>query len=328
MKDFVKCLLVLMLVVWGAELKGAEQSESDTAKEEVKVTAAPVLVEAPEEKDPDRVLVTLNGITLKGWEVDTMLANRAGRDQLSAIDLWIDIQLKAAEARRRGLDKSRESQFILKLFQDNYLSGTILTQHLEKDIPEVTEEQARAKYAEDIKRYQRPMQATVQRITVMERDKANKILEEARKEGADFAKLISTYSQNKDKKKNQLKKATYEKLKGEFGKEAADAVKAAKKGEVLGPFVGLKGFEVVKVDDLTAAETFPFERVKDGILRQLNNEAQTKQRDNFLNELKAQSKIEESAEVTELRAKPKQAAPGPGAKPARRPPPGRSGRSR
>ena len=251
-------------------------------------------------EDKSRVLAALNGKALTAGEVEVMVEHRVAPDKIKAVERWIEIELKAAEARRRGLDQRADSEFILQLFADNYLANRILDQDIAEKIPEVTEEEARKYHEDNLERYQKPMRAEVQHINVLERDAAQKIAEEARQGEAKFDELVERYAQGPDKsKKGLLPEMTYEALKVRLGQEVADAVKSAKDEEVLGPLAGLKGFEVVKIQSITPVETMEFDKVKENIKRMLKAQKTGEVIRNTVAELKARAEIVKSQEVLE-----------------------------
>ncbi len=262
-------------------------------------------------KDPERTIITLGDNALKGWQVDAMIAAGAGRDVISAAELWLDIQAKTAEAEKRGVDKKRENAFILDLYRKNFL-GNLLNKVLADEAPKMTEEQAKAKYDTEIEKHKVPFNVTYQHITLNKRDQAEKALEEAKKPDVDFAKLVEKYSSQKDPRKGRPGRANYEQLQRTLGEKAAEAVKAAKANDVLGPFMGLKGFEVVKVVTVTQAHTRKFDDVKASIISQSDREAQGKFQKKIIDELKNKLKPEKSQELLDLeKAAVKQKAPEP-----------------
>jgi len=240
--------------------------------------------------------------------------------------MWMDIQINAAEARRRGMDKTPQGQFILQLFQDSFLAR-MLTEQLATEMPQATEQQAREKYQQDIETYKRPFSANVQHIRVMKRDLARRIIAEARRPDAKFEQIYQRYSEDKDKRKGLLSRASYEMLSSVLGSEAADAVKGLEKTvsasnpEILGPFTGNKGFEIVKVSSVTQAHTQNFDSAKERILMQLNNQIKQDFMQNTLNQLRENAEITKSREFILWQENKPDKPTGARTPPARRAPP-------
>ena len=294
MNRFYKYVVVLVLVLMVGQCRVFAVDKSVvTASKEKKATVA-------EKKDPDRVLVTVNGVSLKGWQADAMMKYGASRSLLKGIELWVDIQAKTAEARRRQLDKGRDAQFILSLYKEYYLSGRLLINELDKEIPQPTEELARKKYDDNIDRYNRPFKATVRHITFQKRTQAQEVADEAKEKDADFEKLYEKYTKQQDDSKDMLDKMTVEKLKEKLGEESAAAVQNAKRDDVLGPFVGVRGFEVIKVTSVSPAYFIEFDKAKIGILGQMTRQMKTDMRKKAFDEIKAKAEIVKSQEIIEL----------------------------
>jgi len=309
MNRFYKYVIVLVLVLMVGQCRVfAVDKPVVTTSKDKKTTVA-------EKKDPDRVLVTVNGVSLKGWQADAMIKYGASRSLPKAIELWVDIQAKVAEAQRRKLDKGRDAQFILNLYKEYFLSGRLLANELEKEIPKPTEEQARKKYEENIDRYNQPLKATVRHITFQKRSQAQEVAEEAKKRDADFQKLYEKYTKQQDKSKGLLKNMSVEKLKAKLGEEAAAAIRNAKKDDVLGPFIGVKGFEIIKVTSIKPPYKVEFKKAKPGLLAQMTRQMKTDMQKKAIEEIKAKAEIVKSQEIIELEKqaeKAKSAPKGPG----------------
>jgi len=294
MNRFYKYVVVLVLVLMVGQCRVfAVDKAVVTASNEKKATVA-------EKKGGDRVLVTVDGVSLKGWQVDAMMKYGASRKFLDAINLWVDIQAKLAEARRRQLDKGRDAQFILDLYKDYYLSGRLLVNELNKEIPRPTEEQARKKYEENIDRYNRPFKTTVRHITFQKRSQAQKVANEAKEKDADFEKLYEKYTKQQNESKGLIENMSVEKLKAKLGEECAAAVQNAKRDDVLGPLVGVQGFEVIKVTSINPAYFIEFDKAKPGILGQMTRQMKTDTQKKNFDEIKAKAEVVKSEEMIEL----------------------------
>ena len=86
MKRFIT-LVVLLTILLSNSIFAQDNSQPQPA-------AAPA-----ETNDQDRTILSVDGKQLQAWQIDTMLKMRAGRDNLSAADMWLDMQTKANENR-------------------------------------------------------------------------------------------------------------------------------------------------------------------------------------------------------------------------------------
>jgi len=333
---FVLLFLVMCQAVFSQDASPADiptDTPTDTPVDTPADDASPTVEDAaasadqsPKPQGKDRTILTVDGKDLKAWQIDAMLKHRAARDQYSAAQMWMDIQINAAEARRRGLDKTPQGQFILQLFQDSFLAR-MFTEQLSLETPQATEQQAREKYQQDIETYKRPFSANVQHIRVTKRDLARRIIVEAHKPDAKFEQLYQRYSEDKDKRKGLLSRASYEMLSSVLGPEAADAVKGLEKTvsasnpEIMGPFTGNKGFEIVKVNSVTQPHTQNYDSVKERILMQLNNQIKQEFSQTILNQLRENAEITRSQEFRLWQENKPDKPTGARTPPARRAPP-------
>jgi len=269
-----------------------------------------------QEKDKNRVMITVNGETLTAAQIDLLLKHRLGRDEASAVEAWTDIKLKSAEARSRGIDKTEEAKFILSLYTEHYM-GRMLDEHLVSQAAEMTDKEAREYYDKHITTYQTPMRVRALHITVKDKELAQKVAKEAQQEGVKFEDLVQKYSEaeDKDKKKGKTPNMIYKMWKDLYGQEVADAVAKAKKGDLLGPVAGANGFEIIKVLSKRELETTPFAEAKDRIIRRIQRKAGEDNRKKVLEDLKANAKIEKTAELIELEKKAEERRMRPGGDP-------------
>ncbi|MCK5269662.1 MAG: peptidyl-prolyl cis-trans isomerase, partial [Sedimentisphaerales bacterium] len=139
--------------------------------------------------------------------------------------------------------------------------------------------------------------------------------DEAKKKDADFQKLYEKYTKQQDKSKGLLKNMSVEKLKAKLGEEATTAVQNAKKDDVLGPFIGVKGFEIIKVTSIKPPYIVEFNKARPGILAQMTRQMKTDMQKKAVEEIKAKAEIVKSEEIIDLEKqaeKAKSAPKGPG----------------
>lgn len=285
--------------------------------QEVEVVTEPVAgeeeVAAVEPIDPDSladdtVLLTLNGEDFYVWQARAMVANHAAPTLNGAANLWVEIQLKTAEARARGLADDEATQFILALYQDYFLSGSILNEALGAEIADPTDAEVEAYYTANIARYERAMNAMIQHITIRDggRPLAERVVEMANAADADFNTLVAAYSQSDDKARQGQMRGGMQMFQQQLGETAATAIAESSAGAVLGPFVGPRGFEVVKVSAVTPATVLSLEDVRANIEQELRMTAQRAAYEAMMERLNAAATIEKSAELEALEAMPPQ----------------------
>jgi hypothetical protein len=140
------------------------------------------------------------------------------------------------------------------------------------------------------------------------RKKAAELAAEAKKPGVDFSELA--------KKSSSGPSAGRGGYLGFFPasrmvKPFADAAFAMKKGEVSDPVRTQFGFHVIKVTDLRAARTIPFEEVKDKIIEQLEGQRMRDGMLKFVEEGRKEAKVELLEDNIKVNPAAAQATPSP-----------------
>lgn len=292
---------VVLVIVFAVTLvHGVEQAPVPA---ENQTAPAPAL-------DPDKVLVTVNGQSLYVWQAEAMVKQRAASDLVGAASFWTNIQVKAVEARKRGIEEKRESIFILNLYRDHYLTQ-MLDQQVAESVPPVSDEEAQKYYQENLKKYERPLRAEVQHILLKDKAKAEDVVDKARAEGANFDALIEEFSQAADKSRKGRVVGEIQRLQRELGSDVANSIASAKANDILGPVQGAKGFEIIKVNSITPAKPVAFEEVKTSIVQQLQSQNKSKAVESLTVELDGKATVEKSEELKALEEKAKTAPPAP-----------------
>ena len=319
-------LLSVSLSLAGCSSTTTQPTDPSGSVKEKQTASPKVNANTPDEKKPDRVLVTVNGVSLTYEQAQILIDYRVPgvRNIATAAQRWTDIQLKKQEALRRGLDKIDRHAFIVQIYADNYLGFRILHDEIRKSVTAANEADARQIYQQQIKNYQRPATFDIQHITMADKTEAENAADDAKKQNADFNELVRQHSQARDKNSlGRLMRRPQENIQRMFGAKVADAVKNAKPGDILGPLPGLKDFEIIKVISAAPAETIAFEKVKDRIMQKMNMDVQRQAITKLLDDLKAKAKIEKSPELLELEKKAAETAtptpgrPNIGSRPAR-----------
>lgn len=249
-----------------------------------------------------RVLAAVNGEELRGWQAQAMIAHGAATDNVSAVERWTDIKIKAQEARRRGLDQDQANAYIMELFADGYLANRILVMNMEKELGPLSDDILQAEYDKNLSRFQRPMTVNLQHITLKDEAAAQQVADLAREAGADFAGLVAEHSSAADKnRKGMLYRAAQSQIQQQLGPDVAAAINAdLEENTVIGPLQGKEGFEVVKVLAVTPGQTTTFEQVKPVLERQLKQERVRTAQEELVKQLQNQAQITKSDEIIAL----------------------------
>ncbi len=200
-------------------------------------------------------LITVDKTELKLWQATMLKDIRLADNVYNSVLQWLDIHLLAQEAKKRNLEILAVDDFYLTFTREQFLSLELLKQ-IQKDIPEFTDEQAKAWY-EDSLQYRQPYLADVQHIRIQNQKKAEEVAAMARKPGADFSELVRTHSETSegDKRANgfvsnkDITQVTN--FLGRYlGEQASRAIENAKPGDILGPIPCTMDYEIIKVIDV------------------------------------------------------------------------------
>jgi len=259
----------------------------------------------------DDVVISVNGKELKKWQLDVLMEHKPGMNCENAADNWVDIQLRAEDARRRGLDKGRNSEFLIQLHKD-FCLGLLLGKAVVDEVPDITEEEARAQYDRDIKQYDHPFKVTLQHITIKDQQQAKTAADEARAPGAVFDDICKKYSETKQQQKEgRISNATHERLLSQLGPEMTQAIEgfdkklldgenADKAARIIGPLPNKDGFELVRVISITEAYTISFTKAKEQIMQRLKSEKQGIYKKGIMDKLQADAKVVKTEALSKL----------------------------
>jgi len=201
------------------------------------------------------------------------------------IDDLVRIQLLANEAVAKGKDKDKDIVQAIALGRLNVLMQSTLTDYLKDKQP--TEAEVRAYYEQWIKEAPRT-QYHVRMIGVQTQPYAEDIVNELRK-GADFVAIAKREASGQAAKQaaSQGGWVTLESLTPAL----ANAISALKIGQYTTDPVQLTdGWGIIRLEETRAAEKPEFDRVRQGLARELV----TRKVDALVDELKKTAKIERS----------------------------------
>jgi len=283
---------------------GSKSAPKQPGKTASPAAAAPAAVESKDPNDPDRILVTVDGIPLRAWQAQAIVDFHKQGDVPAAAVMWANVQKRLAEAKRRDLMQKREYAFMADLNKEYYIADELLSRDfLEQEVATVTEQEASFYYTENLNQFmERVTDANIQHIAVQATVLGEQIAQKA-KLGEDFNQLVQQYSKANDKDKNGLiENADYNTLGRILGRQVADALNKAKPGDIIGPIRGdrRKGFfEVIKVISLVPPQPKDFEKVKGQIVQQLNYERQGQALGKLQADIDARIVVEKSPDFIE-----------------------------
>ncbi len=227
---------------------------------------------APAEKNP--VVATVNGKDIRladvfrvkqqlpdpyrGYPIHLMF------DQL--VDMVIDRNLVAAEARSRGLAESKDVRETMARVEEQVLERTLMEQYIRE---KVTDDALHAEYDKMVETAEGGEQIRARHILVETEAEAQQVIEELAG-GADFAQLAADRSTGPSKTKGGDLGYFGE---GEMVAEFSEAAFTLQPGEsTKEPVQTQFGWHVIKVEDRRKAEPPSFEESKDQLTAEVSRE--------------------------------------------------------
>ena len=215
------------------------------------------------------ILATVAGANITDADVDAFIATLPGQQQAYAsnpqfrkqcLDQVIAIHLFAKYGEEIKLEETAEFQEIMeKAMRDIY--AQLAMKKALSDV-EVTEEEARAFYAENPQHFRKSESVSAKHILVADEDACKAVLasiENGEKTFEDAAKECSTCPSGA--KGGDLGSFG----KGQMVKEFEDAAFSAEIGAVVGPVKTQFGYHLIKVEAKSEASVSPFEEVAEQI---------------------------------------------------------------
>jgi len=239
----------------------------------------------------EAILATINGVNITDADIDAFISTLPGQQQAYAgnpqfrkqcLDQVIAIHLFAKYGEEIKLEETEEFQEILiKAKRDIY--AQLAMKKVLSDV-EVTEEEARAFYAENPQHFRKSETVSAKHILVADEDSCKAVLasiENGEKSFEDAAKECSTCPSGS--KGGDLGSFG----KGQMVKEFEDAAFSAEIGKVVGPVKTQFGYHLIKVEAKTEASVASFEEVAEQIGVNLAQRKQSALYTAKVNELRA-----------------------------------------
>jgi parvulin-like peptidyl-prolyl isomerase len=194
-------------------------------------------------------------------------------------------QLLIQQARKDGLQNTKEIQTAVQEFENTLLVQEIVTQQT-KDIT-ATEEDAKKYYEANGDEFKKAIEKQLREIVVGTEAEAKDVLVQVL-QGGDFAQIA------KDKSKGKTKENGGDlgfKTEASFPAMAAAAA-TLKKGGVSSVFQGPDGFYIVKVEDIRGGDKVPYEEVKTDLLKFLKLRQQQQALADRVKQIEQQIKVQ------------------------------------
>ncbi len=249
----------------------------------------------------ETVVATVNGTPIYSGVVEMMVKERTAQGQPDSPELRKMIienmamqSLVAAEASKKGLDKSAEVTRQLDMLRQSLLANAYVQDYI-KNNP-VTDAMLKAEY-DKINSKAGGNEYKARHILVKEEAEAKAIIAKLKKDMKSFGAIAKDKSQDPGSKVNGGDLGWFNPagMVPEFGA----AVQAQKKGEISEtPIKSQFGYHVIVVDDSRPITPPPFDQVKE----QLKQQVQRQNLKTFLDELKAKAKIDIVADKTAVAA--------------------------
>lgn len=274
---------LLMLLVGAASLPAAPAKPASSSKAGKKGAAAKP---APSPNDSDAVLARVGKEAITRRTLNDRLAEipdqyRAsyqtpeGRQQL--LDRMIEERLWLQDAESQGIPKRPDIERQLAQQRRDLLIRTRINELMATN-PAPSDSAARAYYDANPAEFKTPASVAMRHIQLKSEADGRKVLGLAKAKGADWNKLVTTWSRDTLTRTNggNLGTVTREGSFASLGQQPAlaESAMALGEGRIGGPWRTDRGWHVVKVDTYRPDGTRPFDQVRSFIVRQLTQQQQ------------------------------------------------------
>lgn len=237
----------------------------------------------------DNTVATVNGKPIKQSLMDYIIKDATARgqkvdDNVKSVitNKLISSELVIQEAQKQGLDKQPDYQAKEELMRRELLVNTYIENYIKKN--PVADADTKAEY-EKLKQQMGDKEYSARHILVQTEQEAKDVIAQLQK-GGDFAKIAKEKSKDPGSKDKG----------GDLGwfspagmvKPFADAVTALQKGKTTAaPVQSQFGWHVIKLEDTRTAQPPAYDKVKDGLAKQLQQQRLEK----MLGDLRQKAKI-------------------------------------
>lgn len=211
----------------------------------------------------------------------------AARIRREITDGFVNMEMLAWEARKRGIDKRDDVKFRMDMLIDQTLAREI-EEELRKGIT-VSDADMKKYYDEHQDRYGARSRIFAHQIMLTSEADAKVTLDKIKK-GGDFAALAKQYSKDpvSAPKGGDIGLVTPGKLEPVLDKAAFNL----KEGEVSPVIKAANGYYILKADKVVSEKERPYDQVKPSIENLMKREKVNKAIDDLKNEIKKKAKVE------------------------------------
>jgi peptidyl-prolyl cis-trans isomerase C len=215
-----------------------------------------------------------------------------GRKQL--LDRMVEEKVWLKDADANGVSRRPELLRQIEAQKRDLLIRTWVNEVMAKNAPP-SDSEAKVYYDAHLDEWKTPANATLRHIQVKTEADARRVLGLARQKGADWDKLVKTWSTDTLTKSNGglLGTATHEGGFSGIGAQPAfvDSALALGAGKIAGPWKTDKAWHVMKVDAVHPESVRDFDQVRAFIVRQLGQERTQRYYQEQLARIKGQYKV-------------------------------------
>ncbi len=207
-------------------------------------------------------------------------------------NFWLDTQLLYEEAVKRGIDKDEKAKFLADMSYKKTIASNLL--EAVRNDAKVTDEEVRKYYEENKESdssLKEPVYLSFSHITLNSLEEVNSVLKRINA-GEDISALAKELSTASDAQKGgKAHKFQENTVRSRFGDDFLNALLNATEGRIVGPVKNKDGrYEIAGHEGKRAAKIKDFEKVKQMIRANLENQAGKKTVDDLVNGLKENAK--------------------------------------
>lgn len=239
------------------------------------------------EKKPITLNAFLDHMKLTGFDFLRIESGYLRRRLNSYISTYIQNQIVAREALKRGYDKLPEVAEDLQIWKDNYLSNLMMKQNFKDQA--VTDEEAYSFFSKNSGMMPKPDEVRFAKIVTDDLGIIQKVLEGAER-GEDFTIMKKQYSKSDENDEQYY-------LLNQQG-NLWQALASMKIGEIYGPLKLEEGFAVIKLLDKRKGKKEQIESFEEA-KPQLKNMLQTQKMYKQLDEVTAKLALENGIQINE-----------------------------
>ncbi|MGE4169480.1 MAG: peptidylprolyl isomerase [Candidatus Margulisiibacteriota bacterium] len=215
-------------------------------------------------------------------------------NKVKVLNQMVDEKILAKAAEDEGITKQDEYQTQLESAKQNILTNLIVREKVEKNIPQVTEDDIRDYFTKNPAQFAPAEQRRVRHILVKTPEEANQILDSLRR-GADFGAIAREKSLDPTGKNGgDLGWFSRGQLVPDFERVAFDL---REKGQLSGVVQTQFGFHVIQLLDTGMRPGVSFAEAHDRIRDMLVNDRRKQTYDKFMTDLKTKYKVKVNADL-------------------------------